>query len=412
MTSRLRKHGRLLVVLICVYLAVAAALNTLVNPLRIIPGSWSIAALDDYRDIRRDVRTGKAGLACAHKEMELAVVGSSRFEISMEPLQPALRDKKAVNLAMAAASLRENMAMTRYILARAPHLRQLIFGLDMGDLSSDFDTRKVTGYYSSPLAGGGSSFEGGISNVIGVETTEESVSTLYRFARKIPSSRNRLGRWITPNHPANFRAYLSTYKDVIFAQVPEIWEQQQPVMRADKFEELTALLTDLRRRGVEVLLTIPPQLACKQLHPMQDAPTTAPWRSERRAIEAMCREVNAKDIPGGPAVQLWDFATFSEQTCVALPVGDGRARQLPNWFDTGHFGEEIGRQMVERMLGASQPPAGRPLSEQFGINVLQVGIDAHLEGLRLGHARYCREHPDDVAWVRSLMGKSSDDARR
>jgi hypothetical protein len=60
--------------------------------------------------------------------------------------------------------------------------------------------------------------------------------------------------------------------------------------------------------------------------------------------------------------------------------------------------------MVERLLGSGILD-GRPLSEQFGVNVLQVGIEAHLEELKRGHARYCRDHPDDVAWARSIFPK-------
>ncbi len=73
----------------------------------------------------------------------------------------------------------------------------------------------------------------------------------------------------------------------------------------------------------------------------------------------------------------------------------------------GHFDVTIGRAMVECMLGESTLSVDQPLSARFGVNVLKEGIEAHLEGLRLGHVRYCQEHPDDVAWARSVFPKNN-----
>jgi hypothetical protein len=403
MTSCFRNHGRWLLIFVAGYLAFALPLNLLVNPLRSIPVAWSLAALDEYRDIDRDVRTGKAGLVFAHRDAELAVIGSSRFEIGVDPAQPALQATKAVNLAMAAGSLYENMAMARYLMARNTHLRRLIFGLDLGDLSSEVDSRKFTDFYSSPLAEEGVSMDGTIRQMAGIGASEESVATIYRFIRDIPSSRTPLGQWITPRHPHDLRVYLSANRDVIFDQVADMCELRPQSIQSAKTQKLKELLVDLRRRGVQVFVTLPPQLALKQLHPSLDLLKVAPWSTERRAIAALCGEVNAVEIHGAPLVQLWDFATFCAPACAALPSLSGEIRQIPHWFDMGHFDAEIGREMVERMLGAQPVPVSSAAAEEFGVNVLQAGIESDLEILRRGHARYCREHPDDVAWVRSVM---------
>ncbi|HTJ78618.1 MAG TPA: hypothetical protein VL357_06440 [Rariglobus sp.] len=406
MISRFKKQGRWLVGLIGLYVVVASLLNTLVNPLRMEPASLSIAAFDPYRDIGEDLRTGKAGLVRYHSGVEVAIIGSSRFEIGIDPTHPAFKEAATLNLAMAAGGLHENVAMARYLMARQPHLKRLIFGLDMADLSSDTDSRKFTSFYTSPLAESTASLDREIRYVVGIGASEDSTATISRYVRRLTPSRTPLGRWVTPRNPRDLRAYLTANRDVIFDQIPDMYELRPQALRSAKIEKLRALLVDLRRRGVEVLVVIPPQLAVKQLHPFLDELKVAPWNTDRRGIYELCREVNAVKIDGAPAVQLWDFATFSAQTCVALPPLSGDpVRRVPHWFDMGHFDETIGSAMINRMLGATTPPADQPLSETFGVNVLQVGIEPHLEGLQLGHARYCREHPADVAWARSIFPK-------
>ncbi|MBW8782099.1 MAG: hypothetical protein JF599_09450 [Verrucomicrobia bacterium] len=403
MTSRFRKQGRWLLGFIGVYVVTAAILNTLVNPLRMEPASLSITALDPYREIGDDLRTGKAGLVGYHRDVEVAIVGSSRFEIGIDPLQPAFKGARVLNVAMAAATLYEDIEMARYLMAREPHLRELIFGLDMGDLSSDTDSRKFTSFYTSPLAKATVSLDREMRHVASIGSVEESFSTLAHFIRRQEPSHSSLGRWMTPRHPNDLRTYLKNNRDDIFDRIPDMYELRHQEIRADKMAKLKKLLIDLRRRGVVVLIAIPPQLAIKQLHPSFDLPSVAPWSRERRAIFDLCRDVNAIGLENAPTVQLWDFATFSAQTCMPLPSLSGTTGRIPHWFDMGHCDVTVGSQMVERMLAMNPASVALPLSEQFGVNILEVGLEAHLEGLRLGHARYCGDHPDDVAWARSIF---------
>ena len=403
MTYLFRNQARWLLGVILGYLIIVTGLNLMVNPLRMEPAWCSIAALDSYRDIGKDLRTGKAGLIRYHHGVEVAIVGSSRFEIGVDPSQPAFKGAKTLNLALAAGLLHENIAMVRYLMMRQPNLRQVVFGLELGDLVSDTDSRKFTNFYETPLADAAATPDREIRYLVGIAALEESVSTLQRSIIRKQSSRTSLGLWVTPHDQPDLRSFLTANRDFVFEQVPDMYELRTQTVRAEKISKLRSLFTDLRRRKVEVLVVIAPQLALKQIHPFMNDAKTAPWSVDRRAIYDLCREVNAWDIPGAPSVQLWDFDTFNAQTCVALPSVAGPVRRIPHWLDMGHFDVTVGRAMVERMLCRGVPSADESLLERFGVNVLEVGIDAHLEGLRLGHTRYCREHPDDVAWVRSIL---------
>jgi hypothetical protein len=400
--SAFRCQGRWLLFSILGYLVVAAMLNLLVNPLRMGPARCSIAALETYRDISRDVRTGKAGLVRYHSDIEIAIVGSSRFEIGLDPLQPAFRGRRTMNLAMAAATLHENIAMIRYLLARQPHLRQLIFGLELDDLSNDADSRTFTSFYASPLAGSDNSLDREIRHLVGISDLEQSIATLARCLRRKTTTRTAFGLWLSPRIPPDPRVYLQAHSAVLAERLPIMYGIRPQPLRSDKLAKLKSVLLELRSRGVQVLIALPPKLAWEQIHPVLDAVSYAPWTAERRGLYELCKAVNATDIPAGPPVQLWDFDTFNSQTCFALP-GTSSDSRVPHWFDPGHFDVTIGQAIVERMLGVIAPPANQPLAEKFGINVFDVGLEAHLTGLRDGHARFCRAHSNDVAWIRSII---------
>lgn len=405
MTSAFRRQGQILIAVFAGYLVVAAGVNLLVNPLRVIPARCSLEVLEPFRDINRDVRTGKAGLVRYHQGVEIAIVGSSRFEIGLDPQGPAFQGHKTLNVAMAAGTLTETLAMVRYLVDRQPELRCLIFGIELGDLTSDDDSRTFTSFYASPLADTSFSVDRELRFLVGVTTLEQSLTTLGHAFRKVKSTRNPFGLWTEPEVHPDVRNYMASHREVIFAEIPDLHGMRIRTAREAKINALRTALLELRQRQVRVCLTLPPEMALKQIHPTQDSIKAAPWEVDRRAIFGLCREVNAVAIPGAPAVELWDFNTFHPLTTPGLPPVDNYQVGIPNWYDLGHFNTTLGNLMAERLFSKAPLAAGQPLTEQFGLNVLAVGLEPYFEALKTGHARYCHEHSNDVAWVRSILPK-------
>jgi len=133
-----------------------------------------------------------------------------------------------------------------------------------------------------------------------------------------------------------------------------------------------------------------------QVHPRDDAPPEAPWERERRALAALCARINA--LPAaGPPVRFLDFCTFSELNIQPLP-GPGEAPEFPDWPDLEHCSTRLGIRLLDRCFD----PSAETITG-WGVDVLQTGIEAHLENLRKGHAEYCRSRPQDVAWLRATL---------
>ena len=106
--------------------------------------------------------------------------------------------------------------------------------------------------------------------------------------------------------------------------------------------------------------------------------------------------------PANPdALALWDFSLFNIATCEALPA-DG-AGPMHYFTDSAHFTPELGKRVLEEMLGTLS--AG---SQRLGVRLDQVDFETHLASLRSGLETFRAAEPGVVADVRDALGKAAD----
>ena len=397
MTTRhpYRRFLRTAGVLLMIYLLLAVVLTTTVDPWRAVGAPWAAESLDAARDIHGEMRVGKAALA-GRGTWEAVILGSSRFEIALDPGHPAFRGMRCANLALSGASLWEICEVGEYTLRRNPELRRIILGVDPGDLHNAADSRRDNNYALSPFADDGHSIERTISQLVGAEAFGASLDTLRRHFRHQTGIYSPLGRMVDPPDHGGLRRFVEGH----FPDSPVVqWETEPLVLRKDKAEALQHLLEHARRAGIAVTVAVPPQHALKQIHPVENAPRTIAWQTDLEALADICRAAN-RTAAMGPPVQLWSFLTFNRFTTTPLPPPDDRDARMPGWFDLGHCGRELGDEVLRTLLDND--------AAERGIGLLLVPGDsaAPRAGWLADHAAYCAAHAADAAWWRGLSTRS------
>lgn len=380
------------------YFLITAVLSLVVNPWRINRTPLSLDALDESRDIRRTVRTGKAALA-NQGDWQVVFFGSSRVEQAFNPEHPALEGRRAVNLAMAAASVLETVPVGHYTLDRNPDLELVLFGIDAGDLHSDFDSRKFTRFYESPFADGGLSIERGVNQVIGGRSLLDSIGTIQRHFNGEKPDRSRLGQWVEPNHPHNIREYVQYSFERGFEDPTKGWNVEPESFRQDKADLLRDFIIRVRREGIEMHLFVPTQHALKTIHPLKDRPDKMCWERDLKALAAVCESANAPEAAGPPA-KLWSFLDFNRYTTMPVPEQAEGQVHMQNWYDLGHAQEEVGDAVIATLLGKTSEPVGLDLSQGSWDEVRSQWIEAH--------ARYCVERRVDADWWRTMAKEAAN----
>ncbi len=386
-----------------VYFIITAILSITVDPWRINGTPLAIDALDGVREIGNTVRVGKAALA-NRGHWKIVILGSSRIEIALDPEHPAFHGERAVNLAMPAANLYETVPEGNYVLDRNPQIQTLILGIEPDDLYSDYDSRKYTGFYQSPFADNNHSIERGINQVIGGRALMDSLFTLQRYFQGHAPERNPLGRWLEPNYPVNLREYVESTFHGGYEMAADQWNLRPQILHQPKVRLLAGLIGRVRQAGIRMEIVIPPRHALSQIHPTADHPKSIAWEPGLRSLIEICRKANAT-LAKGPPVQLWCFLTFNPNTSIAMPRPGASPRQMPGWFDLGHSKKDLGDLVLNTVFAGSPGVAATP---PVGVNLLDVDWAAYQAAWIEGHRAYCATQPQDVAWWRGLIARSTD----
>ena len=388
-----------------IYLAMAATLSTTVDPWRINGAPWALDSLDNYREISKARRVGKAALA-NRGIWQAVMLGSSRIEIGLDPTHPVFPQPRTVNLALAGATLYETVATGNYTLARNPQIKTVIFGLEPGDLHNVADSRNANQYYQSPFADNNHSLERGINQIVGWHAFAESVATLRRQWHGIRPKFSPLGQMLQPGDHDDLRAFVEAMP---FENQGAQWDMWPQCLRQQKAALLAGFIGRVRQAGIALYIIIPPQHALRQIHPTADQPEIMGWETDIRALADICNQANAA-AANGPPVQLWSFLTFNAYTNTPLPAPDAPGRSMPGWFDLGHASKELGDRMIDTVFAGT--PGAAAVPSPVGVNLLAGDWNALRAAWIEDHRQYCVSHPQDVAWWRKLAARASSNNNR
>jgi hypothetical protein len=394
--TALRRFQRIALVTIAATFVGIAAVNTTVDPWRVLDVPWSSARLDAYRDIETVwSRTGKTGLA-RHGRWDGAMFGTSRVGSSLRPDHPAFGDRRIVNLGLDGGPLWVSHALFRDFLDHQSP-RFVLFSIDLQML---YGTRNAdpADYLQSPLNPDGDRFERELRYVAGFSTFVASVETLFRWAlgRRPLHSTSGQRRW---NGPENRARAIETFVRTGAHRARELGAA--PELDPDAEALVEDVIARSQAAGARLVLIVPPDHCALHVVMHETGPRDFFFRNARRFLVSAVERAN-RAHPEAPPVEYWDFADLSPINCERLPVPPANER-MQNWFDLVHIAPTPADLILDRVMGVGSGGAAG-----YGTRLDSGNVDAYLARLPHDLARHMRERPEEVAFVRQLLDLPED----
>lgn len=385
--------------------------NTWVNPLWVSHAPWTDdAKFADHRQIYRNLRTAKAGLARS-KQWDVVFLGSSRVAIALDPALKQWGDQKVVNLGLSGGSLNEQSAFVDFLFEYQSSLKTIFLGVDLTDLTEPNDMARNAGFYESPLNPAGDVVEREVRYVAGISSFIASVKTIKSEAKAAKASKESdlppytaLGHWLRNRSVRPARDIILT--DSIPHAVRMIRQRKAKLEIAPKkLEALKHILDACLARGVEVKILLPPNHSAYLSVFFLDQDPDPTFSGVRKTIVEAVARANVAH-PSAKPVTVWDFIDFhalNSETIPPLGVGDGK---LHYWADGTHGLETLGNVMLARMNGW---PIADPKEADYGTLIDEGNLAARLADIQAQYEHYRSSHPEEFKFVEEATRRYADD---
>jgi hypothetical protein len=413
-----------------VLLAAIASMNFVVDPF----GMYRLVDLDGFNAYKPAV-DHRVRLVKAYDVRRLRpqgiILGTSRSHLGLRPSHdgwdPAARP--VYNLAFDGATTTEMYQYLLHAHAVRP-LRQVVLGLDTyhatlapATARPDFDPHLLDSPEALALP---SLIRADLKVLTSLDALRASVAT-------VRSQRDREPQWFAPDG--------QRLGEVFFRRAGEHFEQLGPRRYFEEIDRLEVgfkregqlaanardtgraaqvptaasetsldyirrIVAFCRAQGVDLRIFIAPEHA----HQLEITAAIGEWATLENAKRALVRLLaeDAARHPGALPIPLWDFSGYSSVTTEALPASGSHA-EMEFYWDSSHFKDIVGDFVLDRLFGLSHPR--REVSPDFGVRLTAATIEPALARLRADQLAYRRSHPQDVAWIRSLVDGSAPDPR-
>ena len=374
-------------------------INTWINPIWVTPAPWTNNDFAEHRQIYRNLRTAKAGMARS-ETWDVAMLGSSRVAIGLDPAIPQWGETRAVNLGMSAASINENAAMLSYLLDHQPDIKEVIIGVDLTDLTSESDLARGAGFFESPLNEHGDAFEREIRYHVGFSTTEASYKTLKAQSSGVVPPYTTKGHWA--HHRSVDPVRLILQRDSIPFAVRFIRQRKiELALSPSKVESLRAAVRECLKHNVKLVLFVPPNHAVYlSVFPLENDPDPF-FMLDRRTIVDLVED-EQRNFPDAPKVVVWDFNDFHPLNCEPIPTDPETPAKY--WVDGTHSLETLGNVILSRIHGW---PLEDPVEATYGQVIDSSNISERENFIQEGYDQYKNEHPEDWDFVKTVMKEFS-----
>jgi hypothetical protein len=374
-------------------LAVFALLNLLVDPL----GMWPLAGLkifEPYRG-RFTSRTAKAE-AVAHGQYDTILLGTSRVEFGLAVDDPVFNSARTYNLGLEGTSLSELGAALDFAM-RHNQLKRVIFGVDFLLFSGKRVARKD--FESSRFNPHLNFVEYYLRELFDWDATLRSWSLVERLRRhKLPSAAYKgfvpktipVGLSQRRVFARRIHEFLITGSDAYGGYVYS--EEQVALLRK--------MLENCQRKGVEVIVFIPPVHA-SQLETIREAGL---WQSFEHWKREMT-EITSSNVDG-PRIPFWDFTGFVGRVAEEVPPSGDKITRMKWYIESSHFTPALGRIILQKLYGSAA--VGADGEDRFGVPLSLDNVDRHLEQLRRDREQYVSEHPQEIEWVRQIASRKNE----
>ena len=359
------------------------------------------------------------------------ILGTSRSHVGLRPSHDGWDPvaKPVYNLAFDGATTKEMYLYLLHAHAMRP-LRQVVLGLDTyhatlapATARPDFDAHSLDSPSGRALP---SLIRADLKVLTSLDTLRASLATVRSQSDREPQwfarDGQRLGEVFFRRAGEHFeqlgpRGYFEEIDrlEVGFkregqsaANAPGVGRTAQPATGAGatSLDYIRRIVAFCRAQGVDLRIFIAPEHA----HQLEITAAIGEWATLEKAKRALV-ELLAEDAArhsGAPSIPLWDFSGYSSVTTEALPESGSRA-EMEFYWDSSHFKDIVGDFVLDRLFGLSHPR--RPVPADFGVPLTPATVEPALARLRAAQLVYRRSHPQDVAWIRSLVDGSPSDPR-
>jgi hypothetical protein len=317
------------------------------------------------------------------------LLGTSRTHIGLDPQHPALGGR-AFSLA-APAQPAEEAALILAKLADRKDLRRVVWGLDFEvfdywcALPQDFDP---TRFDRSDAAG----------TLASMATFEASLRVLYfriageePFARILPDGRMAFNERQWGKDGGHHKVSLESEKAYLANLAGGFRRECANPPALENFQRLLRLAY---QRKLDLRLLISPSHA-RQWETLYRAGLWTAWQDWKRSLLRINAEEAAR--AGAEPFPLWDFSGYTTLTTEAFPpAGDVQSRMRWYW-ESSHYRKELGDLVLDRIFGYVSPE--RAVPADFGVELNERSIEAHLAWIRQGRERWVKDFPQDAAEI-------------
>lgn len=160
----------------------------------------------------------------------------------------------------------------------------------------------------------------------------------------------------------------------------------------DTYSTLRALLIDLHREGIEVVIFVPPAHAWNSelIHALG---LWGDWENLKRFIFIANRD--AATLTNRRPFEYWDFSSYSPATMEPLTGSVGPGEMRFHW-DCSHFKTSLGRLILDQWT--------KPTSTNLGVRIdSAAALDTQLAGMRAGHRDFARSRPMEARLVEQIV---------
>lgn len=367
-------------------------------------GIWDVATIAGFnaekpRMLADGGRVAKA-FAFEERKYRTVILGSSRVQVGIDP-KSAYVPGPAFNLGLQGTNFNEIAEAAKYVIGGENRPEYLVLGLDF----IGFNARRQYGgdFAVSPLAHASKpysllvktlSFEALWDAIKTVDANLRSASSLDRpdgsaSALEIPQDNHRA--FFIEQLTEKFLVDETTYANFEYGP--------------DRLDDLIAVLTLARSKNVSVIALIPPVHAWQHeaLYLMGHFGTFDQWK---RDIVARVHAVNAQR-GAGPKVHLVDFSGLHEFAREPVPPA-GDTTPMRWYWDSSHFKRALGEFVLEQLFRPDDPPR----SDTFGVDLLAVDLEAHIQAIHRERLRYEADYPRDVTLLTGLVRETEDTRQR
>ncbi len=376
-------------------LGALACLNWCVDPF----DQNSILAMKRFELFRNvgSSRTEKANRLNSG-EWDILILGSSREETGYDPTGEPLTDLgKAYNAGLPGSNLFESRRVFDYFLD-ANKAETVVLGISLVMFGEQ--RTAVADFEESPFASNlandtESGFDNAIRNLVGLQTTMQSIETMGRSLSTSQAQTEMLERQRSGHrppqgfvdHPRRLSAELLRY----YLSSPDAYANFR--YSVERLNDVRYIVQRCCDEGLDLKIVISP------VHSLQEIAIEKAGRWSD--FEKMKRDVVdiVDQADGGKRIQFYDFSGFKGVVAEAMPSLDESEARMDGFFETSHFRPAIGQRVLEIVFNGVQDV---DVPRLFYQRLDSHNIETHLSELRESRDEYMRAHPAELRWLEGL----------